>query len=449
MTIMQPALRPLFGSPSVVDPTEIVHGVNEVTAQSMSSAATSISAKLATTWAEVGRTTSTADRIGSILVGYTLAASCLTIWYLRDRSLARPWSRSFQESLEQQAILVKVAMFVVVELIGFPALCGLLLSIVSLPLFPETTIATRLEYYQRAPISALFFTWTMGTLFMFVVAQWISLCRGNLRKGSLYFIRDPKDPDSHPIKEMIDASVSLQAGKLSRSIFLYSTLVVAFALTALILQDLLPNVLPLRLHYRNPLSVLPIDLIIADYLIPRSLAYVRPFRIMRRLFRIWTVTTAHQLRLSSFLLGTRVPSEEGTDKATYWRYLIRLRTGCLYTDYRSWKAQYRNEHWKPSGQLARVPAKDSIKLPPGRPSTIPVNGDGSPMTAEGAENIAAHSAHGSSEADWQIVYLPPYFRFRLVLAMYLLWLTASVFFVTITVMPCELSMPLLFVYLLC
>lgn len=74
-------------------------------------------------------------------------------------------------------------------------MCGLLINLSTLPLIPGATLSTRLDYYLTSPGSAIFLTWLAGTNFMFSFAQAISIVRKCIRKGVLYFIRDPSDPE--------------------------------------------------------------------------------------------------------------------------------------------------------------------------------------------------------------------------------------------------------------
>ena len=128
----------------------------------------------------------------------------------------------------------------------FPLVCGVSLNLATLPLFPGATIASRIAYHSRAPYSAFFLTWTAGTIFMFVVAQWITLCRATLRPGALFFIRDPKDPEASPIKEMMEGKIHVQIIKLSKSVLLYTALMLAFGCATYATAWMSPDLLPLR-----------------------------------------------------------------------------------------------------------------------------------------------------------------------------------------------------------
>lgn len=82
-----------------------------------------------------------------------------------------------------------------VEVVFFPTVCGVLLNLATLPLLPGATISTRMAYHTRSPFTSGFLIWLAGTNFMFLFAQAISVIRKCLRKGVLWFIRDPTDPE--------------------------------------------------------------------------------------------------------------------------------------------------------------------------------------------------------------------------------------------------------------
>ena len=94
--------------------------------------------------------------------------------------------------------------------------------------------------------------------------------------------------------------------------------------------------------------------------------------------------------------------------------------------------------WQPSGTLARVPAVDTVKLAPGRPSTIAVDANRIPTSELGAATMKAQDELGGGSTDWQFVYLPPRFRLRLMACLYSLWIALTAGCVAIAVLPREL-----------
>jgi E3 ubiquitin-protein ligase MARCH6 len=143
-------------------------------------------------------------------------------------------------------------MFFFVEIVIFPTICGLLINLSTVPLIPESTISTRLAYYYMKPISSIFCTWLAGTNFMFSFAQTISIVRKCIRKGVLYFIRDPSDPEvfsllsfyhafsskdtdlllyyeiiqANPLREILETPAINQAKKISRSLLVYGGIII-------------------------------------------------------------------------------------------------------------------------------------------------------------------------------------------------------------------------------
>lgn len=110
------------------------------------------------------------DRILSVVLGYAtiLAVAVAYMGFQADYSRAR--------ELFKVAILFKIVVFVGVEIILFPTGCGLILNLVTVPLF-KTTIAGRMSYYNSSPLASLFLTWLSGTLWMFTFSMVVDVFR--------------------------------------------------------------------------------------------------------------------------------------------------------------------------------------------------------------------------------------------------------------------------------
>jgi len=59
---------------------------------------------------------------------------------------------------------LQVVLFILIELMLFPFGCGVILDLSTLPLFPDASIWSRLEYCTNAPVAATFFHWMLGTM---------------------------------------------------------------------------------------------------------------------------------------------------------------------------------------------------------------------------------------------------------------------------------------------
>lgn len=82
---------------------------------------------------------------------------------------------------------------------------------------------------------------------MFLFSISIDAIRACTRPGSLWFIRDPASTDFHPIREILERKLSVQARKIAVSALLYAGVIFAtFGVSILFLRYACVGVLPLR-----------------------------------------------------------------------------------------------------------------------------------------------------------------------------------------------------------
>lgn len=60
----------------------------------------------------------------------------------------------------------QVAMFIVIELVIFPLGCGVMLDGCTIWVFPEASFQSRMAFFTQAPLTAMFYHWVAGTMFM-------------------------------------------------------------------------------------------------------------------------------------------------------------------------------------------------------------------------------------------------------------------------------------------
>lgn len=169
------------------------------------------------------------DKIACIAVGYMVVV-IVSCWYLsrvpNNNNLATAaFGRTAQEAIRHQGIIFKVGMFITIELILFPIVCGFLLDASTLPLFKQATWQGRLEYLTSHPIPSIFLHWFLGTGFMFLFAVLVTICRDMLRPCVMWFIRDPNDPQFHPIREIVERPILFQFKKIGASALIYLTVI--------------------------------------------------------------------------------------------------------------------------------------------------------------------------------------------------------------------------------
>lgn len=117
------------------------------------------------TWTNMCTQDSAVDRAFVIALGYLTIGVVSALWCYRESQLERPWSRRIQRHIENAGLLLKVAMFILVELIAFPIVCGACIDIVSLPLWKDASLNSRIVFQLSAPYSSTFFHWAAGTIF--------------------------------------------------------------------------------------------------------------------------------------------------------------------------------------------------------------------------------------------------------------------------------------------
>ena len=169
--------------------------------------------------------------------------------------------------------------------------------------------------------------------------------------------------------------------------------------------------MPFRLKVREPLSVVPIDLLFLHLVLPYTLQYFKPKKFLRQVgLRIWKFL-AHQLRLTSYLFGGRHDNEERTYK-------------------RKWYAPWIVVSNVVDGTFRRVPNSDNIALVKNEPATAEVDATGQPVDERAAQlmelqNAEAEKARRNIRVDYVVVYLPPHFRYRVMTFTILLWVICS------------------------
>ncbi|CAH7674119.1 hypothetical protein PPACK8108_LOCUS9019 [Phakopsora pachyrhizi] len=411
------------------------------------------------------------DRALAVLLGYLELVS-LSFLYLSsglDQQRARFVSETIVNGRKQQFLILKVGMFIFVELVIFPFLCGLLLNLTTIPIFPNATFSNRMELYGSSPYSSTLITWLAGTCFMFTFAILVSTCRESLRAGVCWWIRDPSDDRFNPIREILDRPVWSQVKKILASAVMYGTVIV-FGLGSVVFSLIFfTGSLPLRIHPNRPISRSALDLVIYQTGLPLFLEWFQPRSKLKKSLQATSRFLARKLRLTCYLYGERRISEEtklevaiyGPDdhylqqKPVEQENRLSLNTVMSRsTSSTSFESNLKNEHGihlassnsKPKftgrftvsrsrksggGSFARVPASDSVKVVRGRKMHIPVKPDGTPIDPADMAIIEQQRAEareeGGPEADhYTIVYLPPNFKLRMSLYVILMW-TAAVF----------------------
>ncbi|CAI2176943.1 11731_t:CDS:10, partial [Funneliformis geosporum] len=371
------------------------------------------------------------DKIVCILSGYTVIIVLCAYYLAKTRNAyGATVGRAVQEGLRQQGIVLKVAFFVAIELIIFPIICGILLDLSTLPLFAEATPTSRLEFYFESPITSTFLHWFTGTAFMFHFAVFVSLCREIVRSGVMWFIRDPNDPQFHPIKEILDRPVWTQLKKIGASGIMYSAMIVCgLGSVIYFIRYCFNGILPLQLSFTEPISDFPADLLVFHIVVPVTVTWAKPKRLFRKLFENWWKVTSHVLRLTSFMFGDRHFDEEGTHVRRTWGASLRRLKARIPNPGDNIIDDNTGVVFVKDGELVRAPSYDGVPVVPGRRMLIPVNEDGTLKNPDDAP------VGQDDQLNYTVVYIPPNFKARVITFLFLMWFCGSLFCCSVTILP--------------
>ncbi|QSZ31507.1 hypothetical protein DSL72_001074 [Monilinia vaccinii-corymbosi] len=374
------------------------------------------------------------DRMLAILAGFTTLALLGALYVKRGKTFStEPGSVRDIESgvidmLNQAGGVMKVIFIISIEMLVFPLYCGLLLDAALLPLFEGATIMSRLSFSARSPLTSIFVHWFVGTCYMFHFALFVSMCRKIMRKGVLYFIRDPDDPTFHPVRDVLERNVTTQLRKIAFSALVYGGLVIV-CLGGVVwgLAFTLKGVLPIHWSSNEPVLEFPVDLLFYNFLMPLAVKFLKPSDGLHSMYSWWFRRCARLLRLTWFMFDERKPDEEGQIVRRSWKeYFLAAKPQS------GGEASDENIQLIPDGRYVRAPASDQIKLPKDTKTFLEV--DRNNRRLDGLKD-SFDGVHGLNPQNYKLVYVPPWFRLRISTFILSIWLFAATTGVCVTVVP--------------
>jgi E3 ubiquitin-protein ligase MARCH6 len=285
------------------------------------------------------------------------------------------------------------------------------------------------------------------------------------------FIRDPDDPEFHPVRDVLERNVTTQLRKILFSAFVYGALVIV-CLGGVVwgLSLTLPNVLPIHYSSNEPVLEFPIDLLFYNFLMPLAVKFFKPSDGLHAMYTWWFRKCARGLRITWFLFGDRRIDEEGTlvlpkdspaHQLPWWRKMfLEVHQGwevipktwddffeggaskpVSYTpspdhpeiNFMSQQKKQLVEHGQliPDGRFVRSPASDQVKIPKGRRVFLDVTEHNARMDEK--PDVPETDLYSSSQ--YQFVYVPPHFRVRIFLFILFIWMFAAMTGVGFTIVP--------------
>ncbi|KAJ7036506.1 hypothetical protein C8F04DRAFT_953656 [Mycena alexandri] len=385
--------------------------------------------QLRASWTQLALGHGPKEKVFAVALGYVVVMILVSLYLnLLTVGNMKTAGRAVRTAVREQLLVLKVATFIFIELVTFPLGCGIVLDICTVWLFPEASLISRSAFFRQAPLTAMFYHWVAGTMFMYSFAVLLAGCRTLLRKGAMWFIKDPQAQDSHPIRDILDRPTLTQLHKICVSGVMYSFVVacVVGSVAGLLFLGS-KSILPFRWKNREPLSNVPIDLIFLHLVLPYTTHYFRPRTGIRRVSKSLWKFLAGRLRLSSYFFGGRYPQEEYSSK--HWTFML---------------LRFDHENVVKDGSFRRVPASDNISLPRDMRATAAVTEHGEPVDDEARElivmqNEEAIKAKRHVTEDYVVVYIPPYFQYRVCLFIAILWVMGAMFLGILFALPIQLG----------
>lgn len=339
------------------------------------------------------------DRMIAIFAGYAFFAMAGAVYLKRGSPFSTSQQgqrveRIISEILQQAGGVLKVILIISIEMLAFPLYCGLLLDLAMLPLFKNATLFSRWQFACESPWTSGFVHWFIGTCYMFHFALFVSMCRKIMRKGVLYFIRDPDDPTFHPVRDVLERSVTTQLRKIAFSALVYGALViVCLGGVVWTLSRATSGVLPIHWTTEAPSLEFPLDLLFYNFLTPVIIKFYKPTDNIHSMYQWCFKKCASFLRLSSFLFGDKIENHEGQ-----------------------------------SGKYVRAPASDQARVPKGQAVFVEV--DKNNVRKDGINQDGVHNTNLVA-----MVFIPSWFRLRIFAFVATIWIFMGMSGVGVTILP--------------
>ncbi|CAA6672572.1 unnamed protein product [Spirodela intermedia] len=213
--------------------------------------------------------------------------------------------RQFLSGMKHLMTMVKVAFLLVIELGIFPLMCGWWLDICTIRML-GTTMSRRIEFFSVSPLASSLIHWIVGIIYMLQISIFVSLLRGVLRNGVLYFLRDPADPNYNPFRDLIDDPVHKHARRVLLSVAVYGSLIVMLVFVPVKLAlRLAPSIFPLDITVSDPFTEIPADMLLFQICIPFAIEHFKPRATIKALLHHWFTAAGWALDLTEFLLPPR------------------------------------------------------------------------------------------------------------------------------------------------
>ncbi|CAN1307457.1 Probable E3 ubiquitin ligase SUD1 [Linum perenne] len=273
-----------------------------------------------------GITTSRLSDVTTLAIGYMLILSLVflylgvvaLIWYTKGEPLAAgrfhgiaslaetvpSLFRQFLATMRHLMTVIKVGFLLLIELGVFPLICGWWLDICTIRMFGKS-MSHRIQFLSDSPMASSLAHWAVGIVYMLQISIFVSLLRGVLRHGVLYFLRDPADPNYNPFRDLIDDPMHKHARRVLLSVVVYGSLIVLLVFLPVKLAiRVKPSMFPLDISVSDPFTEIPADMLLFQICIPFAVQHFKPRITIKSFLRYWFTTVGWLLGLTAYLLPT-------------------------------------------------------------------------------------------------------------------------------------------------
>ena len=377
------------------------------------------------------------DRSLAVLTGYIALALLAAVYVAADTPITKSpagqkTEKLIRDTLRQAGGVMKVILIISIEMLVFPLYCGMLIDIAFLPLFEGASMSTRLAFAARSPYLFSFVHWFLGTCYMFHFALFVGMCRKILRKGVLWFIRDPDDPTFHPVRDVLERNVTTQLRKIAFSALVYGALVI-LCLGGVIwsIGHVFKGIFPIHWVSTEPVLEFPMDLLLYNFMTPIVIRLFKPSDAVHVVYGWWLRKCARMLRLSHFLFDDRRKDEEGHQVHKSWSSVFMMRKADVpdTVEPKNSPAAEPDDatavYFKRDGKYVLTPCNDQYRPPKAGEAFLYTDED----------DVYIADKDGKKNDQFEKIYIPPYFRFRIALFMVCLWIFSAFTGLCATLVP--------------
>ncbi|KAL8209586.1 hypothetical protein R6Q57_006318 [Mikania cordata] len=218
--------------------------------------------------------------------------------------------RQFVAAMRHLMTMIKVAFLLVIELGVFPLMCGWWLDVCTIRMFGKS-MTQRVEFFSASPLASSLIHWFVGIVYMLQISIFVSLLRGVLRNGVLYFLGDPADPNYNPFRDLIDDPVHKHARRVLLSVTVYGSLIVMLVfLPVKLAMQLAPSVFPLDISVSDPFTEIPAIMLLFQICIPFAIEHFKLKETIKSFLHYWFTAVGWALGLTDFLLPSPQDNRE-------------------------------------------------------------------------------------------------------------------------------------------